>query len=285
MAALLCYTMWGVFPVYFKIVDEVPALEVLAHRIVWAVPVGAVIIGLRRQWREVLGALAGARTLALLALAALFIAVNWLVYIEAVQRSEIFQASLGYYINPLMYVLIGVLFFGERLRGFQVAAVALAAAGVTVLTVSGGEFPAIAMFLAMSFTVYGVIRKRVAVAAMPGLFIETLVLSPLALAYLAWLVSADAAAFAAGRPLLDGLLLLAGPLTVLPLLLFAVAARRLALSTVGFLQFIAPTLQFVVGLVYGEPLTLPHAICFGLIWSAVALFVYGTWRGTPARAG
>jgi chloramphenicol-sensitive protein RarD len=258
----------------------VPSLEVLAHRIVWAVPFGALIILARRQWPEVRRAVAHRRTLAWLGLAAVFIAINWLVYISAVQRGQIFQASLGYYINPLMYVVIGVIVLGEKLRKLQTTAVSLAAVGVTVLTISGGEFPFISLTLAVSFTTYGVIRSRVVVGGMPGLFIETLLLFPMALAYMIWLMQAGESWFRADDVGMAGALLLAGPLTVVPLLCFALAARRLRLSTIGIMQFIAPTLQFLVGLAYGEALTVPHAVCFALIWIAVFIFSWDAWRST-----
>jgi chloramphenicol-sensitive protein RarD len=283
VAALLAYTMWGFLPIYIKIVEAVPSLEVLSHRIVWGVPFGALIIVARRQWPEVRDALSHPRTLGLLALAAFFIALNWLVYIIAVQSEQIFQASLGYYINPLMYVLIGVAFIGERLRRNQTVAVLLAAAGVTVLTVSGGQFPLISLTLATSFTIYGVIRSRVAVGGMPGLFIETLILLPLAGAWLAWNIYAGSAVFGPGEPVMAMWLMLAGPITVLPLLCFALAARRLRLSTIGIMQFIAPSLQFLMGLVYGERLTGAHAVCFTLIWIAVVLFSWDAWRWSRHR--
>ncbi|MDZ7769417.1 MAG: EamA family transporter RarD [Woeseiaceae bacterium] len=178
IAALCAYLMWGFLPIYFKAVQQVAALEILSHRVLWAIPFGAMIIALRRQWPEVRRALTHPRTLGLLTLAAIFIAINWLVFVWAVQQSQIFQASLGYYINPLIYVVIGVLFLGETLRRLQVAAVLLAVAGVAVLTFSGGEFPLISLALAVSFTTYGVIRKQTVVGGMPGLFIETIILMP-----------------------------------------------------------------------------------------------------------
>lgn len=278
IAALVAYVMWGVLPVYFKVVGDVSALEVLVHRIVWAVPFGAFIILWRRQWPEVKRALMHGRTFGLLAIAAALIAGNWFVYILAVQKDQIFQASLGYYINPLLFTVVGVFLLGEKLRNFQIAAVLLAAAGVLVLTFSGGQFPAIALFLGASFTIYGVIRKQVVVGGMPGLFIETLVLFPISAAYLIWILSAGVSAFSPSEPATMGILLMAGPVTVLPLLCFALAARRLDLSTVGFMQFIAPTLQFIIGIVYGEELTTAHVICFSLIWIAVALFSWDAWR-------
>ncbi|MEX2258613.1 MAG: EamA family transporter RarD, partial [Woeseia sp.] len=278
IAALCAYLMWGFLPIYFKAVQQVAALEILSHRVLWAIPFGAMIIALRRQWPEVRRALTHRRTLGLLTLAAIFIAINWLVFVWAVQQSQIFQASLGYYINPLIYVVIGVLFLGETLRRLQVAAVLLAVAGVAVLTFSGGEFPLISLALAVSFTTYGVIRKQTVVGGMPGLFIETIILMPLALGYIAWATEVQTASFAAVSRELDGLLILAGPVTVLPLLCFALAARRLTLSTLGFMQFITPTMQFVTGLLYGEQLTVAHAICFSCIWIAVALFSWDAWK-------
>ena len=283
VAALCAYTIWGFLPIYFKAIEAVPSLEVLAHRIVWAVPFGALIIVATKQWAEVQRALTHRRTLALLALAAVFIAINWLVYITAVQRGQIFQASLGYYINPMIYVLVGVTFLRETLRRFQTTAVILAAIGVAVLTVSGGEFPLVSLTLAVSFTIYGVIRSRVVVGGMPGLFIETLILVLPSLGYILWLTNSGVSSFRAEDPAMMGGLMLAGPLTVVPLLCFALAARRLRLSTIGIMQFIVPTLQFLVGLAYGEQLTVPHAVCFTLIWIAVIIFSWDAWRSTRLR--
>ena len=273
IAALLAYTLWGVLPVYFKVTASVPALELLAHRVVWAVPFGALLIAVRHQAPEVAAALRDPRRLGWLSLSACLIAVNWLLYIYAVQTERIAEASLGYYINPLVYIVVGVVFFRERLGPLRAAAVALAAIGVAVLTFSGGQFPAIALTLAVSFTIYGVIRKRVAVGAMPGLFIETLVLLPVTAIYLGYVMQAGKAAFSAAAPGMALLLLLAGPITVVPLLFFALAARRLHFSTLGFMQFLAPTLQFFMALYYGEPMTVARWVCFALIWTAAALFI------------
>ncbi len=277
-AALLAYLLWGLLPIYFKSVQSVPTLEVLAHRIVWAVPFGALIIAVRHQWAEVRQAIGHRQRFALLLLSATLIAINWFLYIVAVQQAQVFQASLGYYINPLMNVVVGVAFLGERLRRFQMAAVLLAAVGVAVLAASGGRFPWIAIALAVSFTGYSVIRKQVQVGAMPGLFVETTVLWPCAALYLVWLVASQANVFAAGDLSMDLMLVIAGPITVIPLLLFALGARRLQLTTIGMLQFLAPTLQFLVGIYYGEVLTTAHLVCFGCIWIAISLFVWDAWR-------
>jgi chloramphenicol-sensitive protein RarD len=271
---LLAYTMWGVFPVYFKLIEVVAPLEVLVHRVVWAVPFGALIIFARRQWREVRNAFVDRSMLFWLALAALSISANWLIYIWAVQHDRIFEASLGYYINPLMYVAIGVVALGERLRRLQLVAVVFAFIGVAYLTLSGGIFPWVALSLAALFTAYGVIRKQVAIGAMPGLFVETTLLFPFAFGWLAYLMWAGGAAFGSSEAGLTTLLVMGGPITVMPLLLFAISAKRLSLTTIGFMQFLAPTLQFCTGLYYGEQLTTAHLVCFGFIWAAVAFFSY-----------
>ena len=257
---------------YFKAVESVPAIEVLLHRVIWAVPFGALIILLRRQWPEVKRAFTHREMLLWLVASAILIAINWYIYVVAVQTGRIFQASLGYYINPLIFVLAGVIFFGERLGRLQTGAVMLAAVGVLVLTFSGGEFPWIALSLGTSFAFYGVIRKRVVIGATPGLFVETLILMPIAVVWLGSMMMAGESTFGAAGPGMVGLLLAAGPITVVPLVMFAVAARRLALSTVGFMQFLAPSMQFATGIYYGEELTLPRIICFGCIWAAVVLF-------------
>ncbi len=288
---LAAYLIWGVLPVYFKTVGSVDPLEVLAHRVIWAIPFGALILLARRQWPEVWRALTHRAMLGWLMLSAVFIALNWYTYIWAIQDDRIFETSLGYYINPLINMLVGVIFFGERLRRFQQLAVVLAAVGVTVLTVSGGQVPWIALILAVSFTIYAVIRKRVVIGGMPGLFVETLLLLPLALVWFAFFKSAGHATFGSGDATMTFWLVMAGPITALPLLCFALAARRLPLTTIGFMQFLSPTLQFGTGIYYGEPLTSAHIICFSFIWAAVAFFIFDALRGTkkppqesPARA-
>ena len=272
IAGLVAYVLWGVLPVYFKTVDAVDPLEVLVHRVIWAVPFGAIILTMRRQWAEISRALRHRRMMGWLALSALLIAMNWFAYIWAIHDQRIFETSLGYYINPLTNMLVGVLFFHERLRRLQSLAVILATIGVLVLVVSGGQVPWVALFLAISFTCYAVIRKKVVIGAMPGLFVETLLLLPFALSWLGWLYANAAPAFAAGNTGLNFWLMMAGPVTALPLLCFAVAARRLPLTVIGFMQFLAPTLQFCTGIYYGEQLTSAHIVCFGFIWLAVIVF-------------
>lgn len=284
IAGLVAYTIWGVLPVYFKLVETVPAVEILFHRIIWAIPFGALIIHWRRQWPEVRRALTHREMLSWLLASAVLIAVNWFIYIIAVQTGRIFQASLGYYINPLIFVVAGMVFFGERLSAGQRNAVVLAAVGVLVLTVSGGEFPWIALTLGTSFAFYGVIRKRVVIEATPGLFVETLILFPIALVGLILIQQGSGTAFVEAGTTITTLLLMAGPITVVPLVMFAIAARRLALSTVGFMQFLAPTMQFMTGIYYGEAFTLPRVICFTLIWGAVILFSVDAFRQQKQKA-
>lgn len=284
-AGIAAYLMWGLFPIYFKNTTEVGAIEILAHRILWSVPLGLLIIAARRQFPDVWKAVKNPKTLMLLSLAAMALAVNWGVYIWAIQIDQIFQGSLGYYINPLLFVLIGVVFFGERLTRLQSLAVLLAAIGVAVLSVYGGQFPGIALILAVSFGLYGIIRKQVNVGAMPGLMIESIVLLPAAIGYLIYLGHTGTIVFGPapnhGGLNISLLMIAAGPLTVLPLLCFAVAARKLKLSTLGFLQFIGPTMQFLCGVYYGEAFTRAHAICFAFIWAAVLIFMWDGLRKKP----
>ena len=285
ICAFVAFFLWGIFPLYFAVVKDVAALEVLVHRVIWAVPFGALIIHFRKQWPEVKVALTNRRTLFCLTLSAVFITINWLVYIWAVQIEQINQASLGYYMNPLLFTLAGVFVFGERLSLAQTTAIVMAAIGVAVLTFSGGQVPIVALILGVSFVVYGVIRKHVEIGGMPGLFIETLILLPVCLGYLLWLMGTGQAAFSAADPELAAILAFAGPLTVIPLLFFALAARRLDLTIIGMMQFLAPTLQFAVAVWFGEALTTAHIICFSLIWIAVVIFSMDAWRSSKASRG
>lgn len=272
LVGVAAYTLWGLFPLYLKLLSHVAALEILSHRVFWSVPFGAVLILMRRQWGEVLTAIRSPRVVFVLLLSALAISSNWLIYVWAVINDRILEASLGYYINPLMYVAAGVFILGEKLRRPQMVAIALAGAGVLVMTFGVGVFPWVSLALALLFTIYGYIRKTAPVGAMPGLFIETSLLAPFAAFYVLSLMNTGAAVFQAQSLGMDIILMLAGPVTVIPLVLFALSARRLNLTTVGLLQYIGPTFQFILGLYYGEAFTLFHAISFGLIWTALAVF-------------
>jgi chloramphenicol-sensitive protein RarD len=279
LSGLAAYSMWGLFPIYFVATRAVPAPELLAHRILWSLPFGLLILIFRKQIGDTWKAIRKPRTLALLALASISLAANWGVYIYAIQIEQIFQGSLGYYINPLIYVLVAVLFFGERLTKLQGFAILLACMGVLALTIYGGQFPVISLFLAVSFTIYGVLRKLIDVGAMPGLFIEVLVLILPAALYIAWLNQSGSLVFGTDTTL-NWLMVASGPITVLPLLAFAFAARRIRLSTLGVLQFIGPTMQFLCGIYFGETFTAAHAICFTLIWLGVAVFAFDGWRSS-----
>ncbi len=284
LSGMTAYLLWGLFPIYFVATKHVPALEILSHRIVWSVPFGFLILLFRKQIGETLKALAHPRTVGLLTIAALALALNWGVYIWAIQIEQIFQGSLGYYINPLIYVLVGVVFFKEKLSRLQGLAIFFAIIGVLILTIHGGQFPGIALILACSFATYGVLRKQINIGAMPGLFIEVLVLFlPAAIVLFVFYQNGTLAWGANGRET-DVLLLLAGPLTVLPLLAFAFAARRIPLSTLGILQYIGPTMQFACAIYYGEPFTAAHAWCFGFIWLGVGVFTVEAIRTSRRQA-
>ena len=283
LAGITAFCLWGVFPLYFILVREVSSVEVLLHRVIWAVPIAAAIIHFRRQWSEIKDAFKDKITLGYLCASAIFIAGNWLVYIAAVQQEQIFQASLGYYINPLFFALAGVVVMGEKLRGVQSLAFVLAAIGVIVLTVSGGEFPAIALFLGTSFAIYGVIRKKVMIGAIAGLLVEHVILLPLAVIWLLYLMVAGKADFGSGGIVVNATLIAAGPISVVPLMFFVVGTQRLNLSTIGIIQFIGPTLMFLIGVLQGEELTIPRIICFGCIWVAVILFCCDSWLTVRRR--
>jgi chloramphenicol-sensitive protein RarD len=250
---------------------------------VWALVPLLVLTWRRSELRDLRALLRPGRTLAILAASTTAIAVNWLIYIFAVVHGRMLEASLGYYVNPLVNVLLGVLVLGERLERPVKVAVAIAAVGVVWLTVSVGQPPWIALALATSFGAYGLMRKLAPVGAVTGLAVETTLLLPLAGSYLAWSIATGRAAFLAGDRRLDVLLLMAGPVTAIPLLCFAGAARRLALSTLGFLQYLSPTLQFVLAVsVYGEPFDRARAAAFAFIWTALLVFaVHSVRRGAP----
>jgi chloramphenicol-sensitive protein RarD len=260
-------------PAYIKAVRAAPVVELLCHRVVWALAFLLVISWRQGQLRALRSALRSGRVLAILAASTTLLAVNWLVYIWAVVNGRVLEASLGYYINPLVNVLLGVVILGERLERPVQIAVGIAAAGVLWLALHFGEFPWIPLVLANSFGLYGLMRKLAPVGALAGLTVETALLLPLTGGYLVWAIASGRAAFLAGDPSLDVLLLLGGPVTAVPLLFFAAAARRLPLTTLGFLQYLSPTLQFLLAVfAYGESFDRTRAVAFACIWTAVALF-------------
>lgn len=279
---LAAYGLWGFMPVYLKALRAAPVIEVLCHRVVWALAVVLLLVWRRGEVSALRQALRPGRTLLVLGASTVFIALNWLVYIWAVVNERMLQGSLGYYINPLVNVLLGVAVLGERLAPLVRVAVALAATGVLWMAIGVGEFPWVALTLAISFGLYGLARKTALVGSLVGLAVETTLLFPFALGYLAWAIATERAAFLSGRPVLDLLLVLAGPATAVPLLFFAGAARRLPLSTLGFLQYLSPTMQFLLAVfAYGEPFDRRRAVAFGMIWMALALFAIHSLRRPP----
>lgn len=271
------FVAWGLCPIYFKAVAHVPAEEVLAHRVVWSVLFLLIVIMATGRRDSLAAVLRQPQVLRMLMLSTLLIAVNWFVFIWAIARNELMQASLGYFINPLMNVLLGFLFFRERLRSWQKVSVVLAAIGVLYLTINYGRFPWIALVLATSFGFYGLVRKVAKVGPMVGLTLETGMLLPLAIVYLVVVNTQGQGTFLAGSRADDLLLASAGVVTAVPLLWFTNAARRLRLSTVGFLQYLAPTGQFLLAVfAYGEAFSRTHAIAFSCIWAALLIYSVDT---------
>ncbi len=273
------FVCWGIFPIYFKMVAEAPAPEVLAHRIVWSVLFVAGLITLRRRWSAVGVAFADRRLVLTLMLSATVISINWVVFIWAVGQGQILGTSLGYFINPLVSVVLGVVALGERLRTIQWLAVGLVVAAVGYQIVGFGSVPWVALTLAISFGFYGLIRKVAKVDAFTGLFVETLILSPLAVGYIAFIAVVGGGVFGHLGLRMDVLLVMAGVITPLPLILFVAGAQRIRLSTIGLLQYIAPTGQFLLAVfVYDEPFTRDSLVTFTLIWLALALYTVDTLR-------
>jgi chloramphenicol-sensitive protein RarD len=270
---LAAYGLWGVIPLYFWALRSVPPAEFLAHRIVWCLLFLAVVLTLVGRWPDVFRALRSPRTRRLLTISACLVAVNWLVYIYSVATERVLHSSLGYFINPLFNVLLGLVFFRERLRPAQWLAVALAGAGLAYLVWAAGELPWIAPALAVSFGLYGLVRKVTPVDGLTGLAVETLVLTPPAAAYLLWWAAAGSSSFGRYGWHFDALLMLSGVLTALPLLCFGQAARRLRLSTLGFLQYLAPSIQFLLAVfLFGEPFRPEQQVGFGCTWAALLIF-------------
>jgi chloramphenicol-sensitive protein RarD len=278
------YLLWGVLPLYFKLLAGVSPTEIVAHRILWSLVFLAALVTLWRRWPTIRAALATRRVMLTLALTALLIAANWLIYIGAVVHGHVLAGSLGYYLNPLVNVLLGVALLKEPLSRGQLIAVLLAGLGVAVLAVRAGGDLWISLALALSFGLYGFIRKIAPVDALEGLTIETAILAPVSLGYIMWLQQQGQGGFAAYSSTTGALLVVGGAVTAIPLLLFNAAAKRLPYSTLGFLQYIAPSLQFLLAvLAFGEPFTRAHALCFGAIWIALAIFAVEGFRMGRAR--
>ncbi len=278
-AGIACYLIWGFVPLVFQLIGRlgVGSWEILAHRIVWSAPTALIFVLLAHQWRQVLAVFRQPKVLAWLALSATLITVNWIIFIWAVNSGRVLETSLGYYINPLVNMACGALLFRERIDGIGKAAIALAVVGVSIQALALGHLPLVSLALAFSFGGYGVVRKQVAADAQTGLFIECLILGLPSLAFILWLES-QGGGHSFASPTATAWLLASGPITAIPLALFAWAARRLPLSAIGFMQFIAPTISFAIGVSQGEAFTPLRALSFVFIWGGAAVFAYGAWR-------
>jgi chloramphenicol-sensitive protein RarD len=282
---MAAFFSWGILPLYFKAVATVPSLEVLAHRVVWSLAFLLALTLVRGRWTEFVALFRSRRTQLTLMTTTCLIAVNWGLFIWAVASDQLVEASLGYFITPLINVVLGVVFLRERLRPAQLVAVGIASVGIAWMTANLGHPPFISLTLAVSFGFYGLLRKQVPASGIQGLTAETLMLSPVAVAWMVWRQRQGELVFLSGPVRLDLLLVAAGVITALPLIWFAEGARRLRLATMGFLQYLAPSGQLLLAVVFfGEPFTRNHAVSFGLIWIALALYTADTLRGMRPRA-
>ena len=284
--AALAFFCWGLFPIYFHALGEVPPLQILAHRMLWSLAFLLILLLLRRDWKWV-KVVRQPRVFFSFVLSALLLSANWLVYIWSVMNHHVIEASLGYFINPLVNIVLGYLILKERMRPLQWAAIGVAALGVAWLTWQAGTVPWIALFLALSFGGYGLLRKTAALGPLEGLSFETIVLFPLAAGYVIWLTVHGQNVFInTASDTTRWLLIMAGPLTAIPLLLFATGARKIPLSILGLLQYLSPTLQFLLGVwLFKEAFSADRLVGFVLIWSALALFAgEGLLRRQPAAA-
>ncbi len=281
---LAAYVWWGLSVVYFKWVAHVPPLELVAHRTVWSAVLLAGLMVLRGHWATALAAIRRPRVLLMLVATTALVACNWFTFLWAVIHDNIVQASLGYFINPLVNVFLGFAFLGERLCRMQWISVACAGIGVSAMTIQLGGLPVIALILAVTFGLYALLRKTAPVDAMVGLSIETLMLLPISTGYLAWIAVRGNLTFGHDSLGTDLLLILAGAVTALPLLWFTHAARRLTLSTVGLMQYLAPSMQLMIGVIaYAEPFTRGHAASFAFIWAGLALYSWDSVRAQRQR--
>lgn len=273
--ALAAYLIWGFLPLYLLLVKAVPPFEFVAWRIIWTLPICLLIVWFRQQWPEVRAALRNPKVMRVLLASAILVAINWFVYVWAIQRGEVYAASLGYYINPLVNVLLGTMLLSEKLSRLQWTAVAIAGVGVAVLATDAVTTLWISLTLAISFGTYGLLRKQVPVGSLPGLTIESAILLLPSVGIAGWYALSPAGSSFDNSLELSLSIVLGGVLTAVPLLLFAIAARRMDYSTLGFIQFLAPTIVFVLGLtVFDKPLQQAEIFSFALIWTALAIFVW-----------
>jgi chloramphenicol-sensitive protein RarD len=285
IAGLAAFGTWGLIPVYWKLLSSLPAAEILAHRFVWTTAFLVILLSWQHRWTEVREATLSRRALLYCLASGIAISVNWLFFIWAVIIGRVIETSLGYFMTPLVNVLFGAIFLRERLTRWQLVSVLLALAGVLNLTLGYGKLPWLALILCFSFGLYGLLRKKSGVRPIPGLFLETTLLTPIAAAYLVYLLSAGTATSHSAPWSLILILISTGVVTGLPLVWFGHAARHLRMTTVGFLQYIAPSCSFFLGVfLYHEPFTRAHLITFTFIWVALAIFtVEAIWRWRTGR--
>ena len=277
--AVTAYVMWGFLPLYMKALAHVPPIEVIAHRVIWSVPIAAVILLLMRRTADIRAAVFSPRTIAMAAVTAALISINWGIYIWAIGSGLALDAALGYYINPLFSVALGALLLGERPRGAQLFAIALAAVAVVVLTVAAGQVPVAALGLTFSWGFYAYFKKSLPVGPAQGFFLEVLLLTPLALAIIVWASMNGQSHFATGSAQDTWLLLCAGVVTAVPLIIYATGAKLLRLSTIGILQYIAPTMIFLTAVfVFDEPFGTARMIAFPMIWAALVIYTVSLIR-------
>lgn len=285
--AALAFLSWGLFPLYFHALNAVPATQILAHRVLWSLLFLVIVLAVRRQWAWLPAIIRRPKVVAFFVASALLLSVNWLIYIWSVNHGHVIDASLGYFINPLVNIMLGYLVLGERMRRLQWAAIGVATAGVLWLTWQAGTVPWIALALAATFGGYGLLRKVAALGALEGLAFETMILFPLALGYVVWLTMQGANVFlTTPSTTTRALLVAAGPITAIPLLMFAAGARRIPMAVLGMLQYIGPTLQFLLGVwLFQEAFTADRLVGFALIWIALALYAAeGLWSARSAPA-
>ncbi|MBE0358250.1 MULTISPECIES: EamA family transporter RarD [Pseudoalteromonas] len=282
--ACLAFFMWGLAPIYFKLLQHVSAFEILMHRVVWSVAFLVLVVSVLRYWDKVKRIVVQPKLLFMLVITSALLGFNWGLFIWAINNNHMLDASLGYYINPLLNVLLGMLFLGERLRKFQGVAVALAFTGVLLQLISFGSFPVVAFSLAISFALYGLLRKKLPVEALPGILLEAIILLPVALIYW-WLMAPSATSNLSANDWYTSVLLIsAGIVTTLPLLCFTGAAKRLQYTTLGFFQYIGPSLMFILAVVfYGEVFDAERLITFACIWSALAIFSWDSYHQSRKR--
>jgi len=282
--AVLAFLMWGMAPIYFKQIESIAALEILTHRVIWSVLFLILIVFAAKQWHQIQHVIKKPKLLGMLCVSSTLLGFNWGLFIWAVNNDHMLDASLGYYINPLLNVLLGVIFLSERLRKWQIIAVAIASLGVLLQVIAYGSFPVVAFALASSFAIYGLLRKKMPVESLPGLLIEALILMPFALIYWYLTPATVSSDMFNNELILNILLVSAGVVTTLPLLCFIGAAKRLPYSTLGLFQYLGPSIMFTLAVtLYGEVFSIERAVTFACIWGALALYSWDSLRASKKK--